>query len=226
MTDVFAALTTAAEGFETISGVKLADHLWTHTAPFHSGEVASTLIRCGRPGHPAPGFLLLYATDVRLPLLYLPRRQPLRVQTIQGTRHCTIGGPFLALVVCEVAPDGQAQAMQACAIPIYRSRRFVPVNSDLGRDVLRALEHLQVTLDAYGAECTIRCEPPFSDTMARHLTLSFAATDHAIREIRLEIAGDDLSNHSDMARPPVDFLVTSKNWADGTFTRWLAGVLA
>src|SRR3546814_16569873 len=74
----------------------------------------------------------------------------------------TAVGPVLALIRCEATSDGRAQAVKACAMPIYHARRFVPVSTSLDRDVLRALEHLQLALDAHGAECAIRRELPFS----------------------------------------------------------------
>ncbi|WP_323810769.1 hypothetical protein [Sphingobium baderi] len=58
------------------------------------------------------------------------------------------GGPFIALIACEAEPAGPAQAIAGHALPIYHGRRFLPVRTPLDRDVLRALEHLQVALDA------------------------------------------------------------------------------
>src|SRR3546814_7206393 len=63
-------------------------------------------------------------------------------------------------------------------MPIYHARRFVPVSTSLDRDVLRALEHLQVALDAHGAECAIRRELPFSGTAPIQITLSLRSEEH------------------------------------------------
>src|SRR3546814_7819676 len=93
--------------------------------------------------------LLLYAVDARSPLLYLPQRQPLRIRDGIEIAPETAGGPFLALIRCEATADGRAQAVKACAMPIYHARRFVPVSTSLDRDVLRALEHPQLALDAH-----------------------------------------------------------------------------
>src|SRR3546814_15183545 len=69
-------------------------------------------------------------------------------------------------------------------MPIYHARRFVPVSTSLDRDVLRALEHLQVALDAHGAACAIRRELPFSGTAPIQITLSLSLQGRTIREIR------------------------------------------
>ena len=225
ITDALDALLIAAQDLEVIPGMSLADHLWTHAAPLQSGEVASTLIRRGRPRHPIPGFLLLYAVDARSPLLYLPQRQPLRVRDGIEIAHEAAGGSFLALIRCEAAADGRAHAVTACAIPIYHARRFVPVSASLDRDVLRALEHLQVALDAHGAECAIRRELPFFRTGPTRLTLSLSLPGRATREIHLGVAGDERSGHSAVSLPPIDFLVTLANWEDGTFIDWLGKTL-
>ena len=225
ITDAFDALRVAAQDFEVVPGTSLADHLWTHAAPLHSGEVASTLIRGGPAGHAIPGFLLLYAVDARSPLLYLPQRQPLRVRDGIEIAHEAAGGPFLALIRCAATADGRAQAVKACAMPIYHARRFVPVSTSLDRDVLRALEHLQLALDAHGAECAIRRELPFSGTVPTQITLSLSLPGRTIREIRLRVTGDERPDQSAVNPPPIDFLVTSANWADGTFIRWLGKTL-
>src|SRR3546814_1844201 len=97
------------------------------------------------------GFAVLYATDVRPPLLYGPNMSPLRVTGTIGTES-DIEGPYLALVAFEGEPDGRAAAIEAYAAPIFHARRFILVRSELDRDVLRALEHLQAALDDHGVE--------------------------------------------------------------------------
>src|SRR3546814_16233430 len=101
-------------------------------------------------------------------------------------------------------------------MPIYHARRFVPVSTSLDRDVLRALEHLQLALDAHGAECAIRRELPFSGTVPTPLTLSLSLPGRTIREIRLRVTGHDRPDPAAGHPPPTHFLVTSTNWAAGT----------
>src|SRR3546814_20177397 len=95
----------------------------------------------------------------------------------------TAGGPFLALIRCEATADGRAQAVKACAMPIYHARRFVPVSTSLDRDVLRALAHLQLALDAHGAECAIRRELPFSGPVPTQIPLSLSLPGPPHRQI-------------------------------------------
>src|SRR3546814_12566092 len=104
-------------------------------------------------------------TDTLFPYTTLFRSQPLRIRDGIEIAPETAGGPFLALIRCEATADGRAQAVKACAMPIYHARRFVPVSTSLDRDVLRALAHLQLALYAHGAECAIRRELPFSGTV-------------------------------------------------------------
>lgn len=225
LTDTFGAMLRAAQDFEVVRDIALADHLWTHAAPLQSGEVASVLIRRGRAGRPIPGLVLLYAADVRSPLLYLPQRQPLRIRDGIALAQRAIGGPFLALALCEVTPDGQVQSTKACAMPVYHAGRFVPVTSDLDRDVLRALEHLQIALDAHGVECAIRRELPFFDTTSTRLTLSLAWPDQAMHEIHLGVSDEESDWRLPVGLLPVDFLVTTANWKDGSFIQWLGKTL-
>lgn len=224
ITDAMDDLFAAARDFEVIPTISLADHLWTHATPLHSGAVSSSLRRLRAAGHIGPGFLLLYAADIRSPLLYLPQRQPLRVRDGIEMAGQTSGGPFLALVLCDVAPDGRPQAVKACAIPIYHARRLVPVGSDLDRDVLRALEHLQETLDAYGIDCTIRRVEPFSGQAPSRFTLSLPALGRSIPTIHLAIADETHASHA-ATGGPTDFIVTAANWRDGTLIRWLEKTL-
>src|SRR3546814_18536523 len=82
--DLFGALKTAAAGFEVAPGVGLAEHFWTHPVALHNGEAAASLLRTARNGHSIHGFAVLYATDVRPPLLYGPNMSPLRVTGTLG----------------------------------------------------------------------------------------------------------------------------------------------
>src|SRR3546814_3933469 len=59
--------------------------------------------------------------------------------------------------------DVRAAAIEAYAAPIFHARRFILVRSELDRDVLRALEHLQAALDAHGVECAIHRVRPGAD---------------------------------------------------------------
>src|SRR3546814_7966012 len=82
-----------------------------------------------------------------------------------------------------------------------------------------------LALDAHGAECAIRRELPFSGTVPTQITLSLSLPGRTIREIRLRVTGDERPDQSAVNPPPIDFLVTLANWADGTFIRWLGKTL-
>ncbi|AMK26112.1 hypothetical protein [Sphingobium sp. TKS] len=217
-TRAFAALRRASAFFEVAAGASLADHFWTHGSALRSGEVAARLRATARCGRPVQGFLALYATDICSSLLYSPNAMPVRVRTrisFQGDA----GGPFLALIACEADPVGRVQAIAGHALPIYHGRRFMPVRSPLDRDVLRALEHLQVALDAHGIECWIqRARFPQSEAAARY-NIRICVPGKAERQFMIAVdpgglAGDD-------SAPPADFLVDAGNWANGTFIAWL-----
>lgn len=149
----FAALEGASASFEVAPGISLAPFFWTHAAPLRQGEVA-TVLHDASARSPAQGFLALYAADVRSPLLYSEHGIPLRVR---DAIEVPLGahGPFLVLVVCTLSETGEAIAVKGYAQPIYHARRFVPVKSELERDLLRVLEHLQVVADAHGVEVDI-----------------------------------------------------------------------
>src|SRR3546814_9379107 len=86
----------------------------------------------------------------------------LRVTGTIGTESDS-EGPYLALVAFEGEPDGRAAAIEAYAAPNFHARRFILVRSELDRDVLRALEHLQAALDAHGVESAIHRVRPGAD---------------------------------------------------------------
>lgn len=217
--DEFGRLVGAAHGFEIAPGVPLVDHFWTHGEPFRRGEVAERLHDSGK--HSAmsvDGFLALYGTDVESPILYSPNMMPFRVgQSIEMPSG--IPGPFLVLVGCRLAPDGRAEAPLAYAQPIFHGRRFMPVASELERDVLRALEQLQVALDAQGVDCRIeRIIAKHTRRDAATIELTISRQDSVIRTVRFAVQADET-----MAPPSreIGFIVTPATWADGGFVTWL-----
>ncbi|SKB82741.1 hypothetical protein SAMN06295937_102149 [Sphingopyxis flava] len=218
--DLFGALKTAAAGFEVAPGVGLAEHFWTHPVALHNGEAAASLLRTARNGHSIHGFAVLYATDVRPPLLYGPNMSPLRVTGTVGTES-DIEGPYLALVAFEGEPDGRAAAIEAYAAPIFHARRFILVRSELDRDVLRALEHLQAALDAHGVECAIHRVRPGADD---ERTLIELVISNAVggRRMRLAIDATREATRCQAERTSPGFVVTHRNWRDGSFIAWLA----
>lgn len=225
--DQMSVLQDATAGFEVMPGLSLKDYFWTHHSHLRTGEIAERLLQSAKFSAmkdlrtSSQGFIALYATTIRSPLLYGPKRLPFRVtETVEvGT---AIGGPFLALVQCALSLDGRAQAVRAFAQPIYHARRFVPVASELERDVLRSLEAVQVALDAHGVDCSVnRCaESKASQGLA---TISIAAARNGSPMQCLKIAV--LPTVHDEAPDDVDYAVTPARWADGSFVRWLDGAI-
>lgn len=217
--DAFEKLVVATRLFEIAPGVRLSDHFWQHAGDFRRGAVADQLRETaeGR-GKFVPGFLAIYATSVRSPLAYGPKRMPFRVaETIDMAEG--ISGPYLVLVACRLLGNGKAEAVRGYAQPILDGRRFVPVASELERDVLRALEKLQVTLDAQGVDCAIeRVLPTRSEPQPSAIRVAISREDRLIRELRVVVDGETFlrSEHDE-----VSFVVTSVNWSNGAFVSWL-----
>ncbi|SNS68173.1 hypothetical protein SAMN06295912_11257 [Sphingomonas laterariae] len=219
--DAFGQLVAGASSFQLAADVPLADHFWDHAGEYRRGAVAARLRdTTGRVGKFLPGFLAIYATSVRTPLVYGPHRMPFRVAESIDLEE-GISGPYLVLVACRLLANGKAQAVRGFAQPILDGRRFVPVFSELERDVLCGLIGLQGALDAHGVDCTIkRAIAPSSQTPGHDIELVIERDGAIIRELSLAIARNcedtQLSGLS-----PADYVVGAANWADGAFISWL-----
>ncbi len=219
--DAFRKLVAGTSSFQFAAGVSLADHFWDHAGDYRRGAVAARLREtAGRVGKFLPGFLAIYATSVRSPLAYGPHRMPFRVAEVIDVVE-GVSGPYLVLVACRLLKNGKAEAVRGFAQPILDGRRFVPVFSELERDVLHGLIGLQGALDAYGVDCTIKraIAAPFP-TRSHDIALVIERGGATIRELSLAIArdcGDTQLSHLS----PADYAVGAANWADGTFISWL-----
>ena len=112
-------------------------------------------------------FLALFAQDVRGSTIYVPGSDPVvlanRVQS-PSIRGNQIKGPYLTIVVAGEYPEAHGYApLRAYAQPIFSGKRFVPVDSEFERAVLRELIKLQWTFDRIGIDLTI--EKPVFDTL-------------------------------------------------------------
>lgn len=223
-----AVLQAASADIEVIPGLPLSEVFWTHHSHLRNGDVAARLKAVGRraatarPGGVISGFIATYATHVRSPLLYGPKRLPLRARegvAVSGTA----GGPYLALVQCRLSAKGTAEAIRVFAQPIYHARRFVPVASELERDVLRALEALQIALDAHGVECDVeRVVEAGANRDTPRIVLT--AGREGREPQRLAIAVASAQDHAPTA--DADFVVTPARFADGGFVAWLDAAVA
>lgn len=225
--DELAALHAASADIEVVPGLRLSEVFWTHHSHLRNGDVAARLKAVGRravttPGGMVSGFIATYATHVRSPLLYGPKRLPLRVKEGVATVGAA-GGPYLALVQCGLSADGNAEALRAFAHPIYHARRFVPVTSELERDVLRALEALQIALDAHGVECDVerRIEGGANRDTPR-IVLTAGREGREPQRLAIAVA----STEDDVVTADADFVVTPARFADGAFVAWLDATVA
>lgn len=223
MTEAFAALRSASHQFDVAPGTPLAERFWTHLAALREGDMSARLMFTGK-GEARQGFLALYATEIRSPLLYTSNRVPLRVRDEIGVPR-GVEGPFLALIVCKASPSGRMEAVRGYGLPIYHTNRFFPVSSNLDRDVLRVLEHLQVTLDAYGVDCSIERRRPFTEAGETMLTLTIDRPPDDRRTIQLAIDATGNTPPSSGCSARADFLVTNENWANGRFVAWLVSTV-
>lgn len=215
----FEALKSASANFEVAPGLRLSDHFWTHGSHLRNGDVTARLldsVRVTRPGTPIQGFIALYSTHVRSPLLYGPKRMPFRVRG-EVEQAVDLDGPYIALVACKLTPEGRAEAFRAFAQPIYHARRFLPVGSNLERDVFRALEGLQVALDTQGIDCTIVREMTFDEASNRaEITIETSRRGVGLQRLRLAARPTPGAPERD-----ADFVIVPSNWGDGSFVAWL-----
>ena len=166
----FRVLSVAAGKVEIAPGIELGRAFWTHAQALHSRRMYARLRELARGwprGHAPQAFLALFAQDVRGSTLYAPGRDPVvlanRVQapSIRGNQ---IKGPYLTIVVAGEYPEAHGYApLRAYAQPIFSGKRFVPVDSEFERAVLRELIKLQWTFDRIGIDLTI--EKPVFDTL-------------------------------------------------------------
>ncbi len=215
--DAFAALRNATSAYRVATDITLSHHFWTFGSALRNGDVARRLLESARKGCAVQGFVALHASEIRSGVLYSPRTMPFRIdQEISLPEN--IGGPYLVLLACELTPDGRAEVVAVDAVPIYKAARLLPVRSELDRDVLKALEHLQCALDVHGAECTITRIRPFVHTDVTYLSLTIRGRAFRRRDAVLAINPYGAANASS---EDADFCVTHRNWQSGGFTAWL-----
>ena len=158
----FAAIQQVAGHIEVAPGVELARVLWTHGSAFRHRRVYAG-IRALAPrwprGHAPQGFLLLFASGIEGNIIHAAGCDPIEVATriqhpsIHGT---PVAGPYLALIVIGELPQVKGYApLRAYAQPIYSGQRFIPVDSDFERTVLRDLLRIQHRLDEHRYDSAI-----------------------------------------------------------------------
>lgn len=166
----FKKLAQAAERVEIAPGVELSRAFWTHARALHSKRVYAGLRElAGRwpRGHAPQAFLALFANEVRGATITVAGSEPVilvnRVQS-PSVRGNPIRGPYLVLVVAGEYPEAHGYApLRGYAQPIFAGNRFVPVDSEFERSVLRELLQARPAFARRGVEIAI--EKPVFDLM-------------------------------------------------------------
>lgn len=172
ISDEFRTLSAAAAKVEIAPGIELGRAFWTHAQALHSKRLYASLREIARRwprGHAPQAFLALYAHEFRGATIQVSGSDPVvvanRVQS-PSVRGNTIKGPYLVLIVAGQYPEAHGYApLRAYAQPILSGRRFVPVDSEFERAVLRDLIKLRATFDRYDIDLAI--EKPVFDTLTQ-----------------------------------------------------------
>lgn len=214
----FDALLAGAGTIRLNGTILLADRLWRHADALRRGDVARGLGAAGSGD--MPGFVLAYTDEVRSGVVLGKGMSPIRVEgeiPVAGQA----AGPYLVLIACRLEGNGRARAVSAFAQPILAGQCFVPVWSELERDVLRAIGHLQVRLDAFGVDCTVERVIPAQfgdDPETGDIVIMTRRAEGESRNLSVRIVMEDceMSSAGDQL-----FILDRKKWADGSFIRWL-----
>ncbi|HEX7952382.1 MAG TPA: hypothetical protein VF523_04825 [Burkholderiales bacterium] len=166
----FRILSSAAAKIEIAPGIELYRALWTHGKALHSKRVYAGIRELARHwprGHAPQGFLTLFAQDFRGSTIYPAGCDPItianRVQS-PSVRGNSIKGPYLVIVVVGEYPEAHGYApLRAYAQPIYAGNRFMPIESEFERSVLRAVLDATRKFDRQGIDIAI--EKPVFDSL-------------------------------------------------------------
>src|SRR3546814_916132 len=156
ISDEFRTLSAAATRIEIAPGIELGRAFWTHAQELHSKRVYASLRAIARRwprGHAPQAFLALFAHEFRGSTIQVSGFDPVvianRVQS-PSVRGNPIKGPYLVLIVAGQYPEAHGYApLRAYAQPILSGRRFIPIDSEFERAVLRDLIKLRMTFDRY-----------------------------------------------------------------------------
>lgn len=170
ISDEFRILSATAAKVEIAPGIELGRAFWTHAQALHSKRVYASLREMARRwprGHAPQAFLALFAQQFRGATIEVAGAEPVvianRVQS-PSVRGNIIKGPYLVLIVAGQYPEAHGYApLRAYAQPILSGRRFIPVDSEFERAVLRDLIKLRAAFDSYGIDLAI--EKPVFDML-------------------------------------------------------------
>lgn len=222
----FDALLAAAGTIRLNGTILLADRLWRHADALRRGDVARGLGAAGSGD--MPGFVLAYAEEVRSGVVLGKGMSPIRVEgeiPVAGQA----AGPYLVLIACRLEGNGRARAVSAFAQPILAGQCFVPVWSELERDVLRAIGHLQVRLDAFGVDCTVERKMPLGDSInaiAGDIVISARGQEREALALTIRVVECAHFEERQCDGSPEDvFLLDQAAWQSGSLVRWLEAKL-
>ena len=166
----FKSLGGAAARVEIAPGIELHRALWTHGNALHSRRAYAGIRALAHDwpgGHAPQGFLTLFAPTFKGTTVFAAGCEPIsianRVQS-PAVRGNPIKGPYLVIIVVGEYPEAHGYApLRAYAQPIYSGNRFVPIDSETERPVLRALLESQRLFDREGIDIAIK--KPVFDTL-------------------------------------------------------------
>lgn len=207
ISDEFKTLIAAAARVEIAPGIELGRALWTHGLAFHSKRAYASIRSLAQDwprGHAPQGFLTLFAPDFQGSTLRAAGCEPImianRIQS-PSVRGNPVKGPYLVIVVVGEYPEAHGYApLRAYAQPIFSGNRFVPIETEFERSVLRSMLDARRILDRDGIDLAI--EKPVFDRLT---TLGPCRPDFVlearsrvtgeIRRIVVEAVGDQSGAH-------------------------------
>lgn len=187
----FEALCRVAAKIEIAPGIQLGRAFWTHANALHSRRAYAMLRQLAKSwpsGHAPQGFMVLFSPHVRGHVVDVLGAEPIhvanRVQS-PSVRGNLIKGPFLVMIVAGEYLEAHGYApLRAYAQPILSGQRFIPVDSEFERSVLRELFKARRQLDRAGVDLAI--EKPVFD----RLTTQGACRPDFLLEARSRVTGE------------------------------------
>ncbi|OQW70884.1 MAG: hypothetical protein BVN33_16745 [Proteobacteria bacterium ST_bin13] len=191
ISDEFKVLMAAAAKVEIAPGIELGRALWTHGLALHSKRAHAKIRELSHNwprGHAPQGFLTLFAQDFQGSTLKPAGCDPItianRIQS-PSVRGNPIKGPYLVIVVVGEYPEAHGYApLRAYAQPIFSGNRFVPIETEFDRSVLRSILDARRILDRDGIDLAI--EKPVFD----RLTILGPCRPDFVIEARSRVTGE------------------------------------
>lgn len=241
----FRALASAATGIEVAPGIELGRVLWTHGDALHSRRAYAGIRELSRRwprGHAPQGFLAVFAKEFKGSTIFPATSEPItvanRVQS-PSVRANPIKGPYLVIVVIGEYPEAQGYApLRAYAQPIFSGTRFMPVERDFERRVMRAILGSRHEFARCGVD--IAFEKPVFDRLTPlgpcrpdFLIEARSRSTGKIRQLIVEAMGgpsadylaQKAAGHRNLAQIAPVLVITPADVADGRISRLLSEAL-